>query len=149
METKIQKEFIDSGFGFDVRLSNVPMVKVRGEWTPKINYDDLARAILLELSHKKSRLTGNETRFVRTYFGMTLQKFAKRFCVTHVAVMKWEQAGSSPTSMSWATEKDIRLFILTGLGSSSNALAKLYMSLENVVSLKGVSMNLDMQKLAA
>lgn len=58
MEAKIQKEFIDSGFGFDVRLSNVPMVKVRGEWTPKINYNDLARAVLLELSHKKSRLTG-------------------------------------------------------------------------------------------
>ena len=43
MEIKIQKRLIDTGFGFPIRLINVPMVKVRGVWTPKINYDELAQ----------------------------------------------------------------------------------------------------------
>ena len=36
MNTKIQKEYVDMGFGFPVYLQNVPMVKVRGVWTPKV-----------------------------------------------------------------------------------------------------------------
>ena len=110
MKTKIQKEFIDTGFGFRVRLLNVPMVQVRGEWTPKINYNELARVVLRELSHQASRLTGDEVRFVRTYFEMTLQNFALRFSVSHAAVLKWEKSEAIPTAMNWATEKDLRLF---------------------------------------
>jgi hypothetical protein len=89
------------------------MVKVRGVWTPKINYNEFAHVVLRVLAHKESRLTGNEIRFIRTYFKMTLQKFAKRFCVTHVAVLKWEKVKNQPTAMNWTTEKDIRLFVLS------------------------------------
>ena len=42
---------------------------------------------------------------------MTLQAFAARFGVSHVAVLKWEQRGNKPTGMTWSAEKDIRLFI--------------------------------------
>jgi hypothetical protein len=45
-ETKIQKEFVDTAFGFPVRLKNVPMVRVRGTWTPKVNYNHLAEMFL-------------------------------------------------------------------------------------------------------
>ena len=48
---------------------------------------------------------------------MTLQEFAKRFCVSHVAVIKWERANRVATAMNWTTEKDIRLFILCKLGA--------------------------------
>ena len=34
-QTKIQKEFVDHGFGFPIRLRQVPMVKVRRVWTPQ------------------------------------------------------------------------------------------------------------------
>ena len=91
METKIQKEFIDNGFGFPVHLRNVPMVKVRGEWTPKVNYNHLAESLLHALSFKPTRLTGLEIHFIRNHFEMTLKEFSKRFCVSHVAVMKWEK----------------------------------------------------------
>ncbi len=40
METKVQKEFIDTGFGFLICLINVPMVKVRGVWAPKLNLNE-------------------------------------------------------------------------------------------------------------
>lgn len=149
METKIQKEFIDTGFGFPIRLVNVPMLEVRGNWTPNINYNELAIQVLRALAHKESRLTGNEIKFIRTHFEMTLQDFAKRFCVTHVGVMKWEKALNRPTAMNWSSEKDIRLFVLTRLTAKAQELASLYSDLQELPSGKSNLIHLDAKKLAA
>ena len=149
MDTKIQKEFTDTGFGFPVRLMNVPMMKVRGEWTPKIDYNELARLLAHALSHKPARLTGNEIRFVRNHFEMTLKEFAGRFCVTHVAVIKWEKSGNEATAMNWPTEKDIRLFILSKLGGASKEIAELYGELEALPSRRQAPIHLDAKKVAA
>ena len=149
MERKIQKSFVDEGFGFKVRLWNVPMVKVRGAWTPEINYNELAKVVLLALCHKPARLTGAEVRFVRQQLGMTLQSFAARFCVTHVAVIKWEKANSKPTAMAWTTEKDLRLFILSKCAARPTEIAKLYEELEEQRSDKGPSVEVDAKKIAA
>lgn len=149
MNTKIQKEFVEMGFGFPVRLFNVPMVKVRGIWTPKLNYNGLADAVLFALGDKRSRITGNEIRFIRTHFEMTLQDFAKRFSVSHVAVLKWEKSGDRPTSMIWATEKDIRLFIIDRLRANPKQLASLYAELTSVPASKPKPISLDADKFAA
>lgn len=149
METKIQKEFIDTGFGFPIRLINVPMIKVRGTWTPKINYNELALEVLRALANKESRLTGSEIKFIRTYFEMTLQEFAKRFCVTHVGVMKWERAKNQPTPMIWSTEKDIRLFILASLAAKAQELANLYDKLQVLPEGKSKPIHLDATTSAA
>ena len=65
---KIQPLFEDFGCGFPIVLRNVPMVKVRGVWTPEINYDEFHKAVLRALAHKKSRLTGNQIKFVRSLY---------------------------------------------------------------------------------
>ncbi|MGH7208151.1 MAG: hypothetical protein ACREIL_02080 [Nitrospiraceae bacterium] len=109
LERKRQPVFVYEGFGFPVELHNVPMLRVRGGWTPDVDYRELSTRLLDALAHKSSRLTGAEVRFIRTCLSMTLQAFGTRFAVSHPAVMKWEDAGSGPTSMAWATEKDIRL----------------------------------------
>lgn len=149
MEIKIQKRFIDTGFGFPIRLINVPMVKVRGVWTPKINYNALALVVLRALAHKESRLTGAEIKFIRTHFELTLQTFAKRFCVTHVAALKWEKAQNQLTAMNWTTEKDIRLFILSRLAANADELAQLYNELVLLPDRKPEPIHLDAQKLVA
>jgi hypothetical protein len=149
METKVQKEFIDTGFGFPIRIVNVPMVKVRGEWTPKINYNELALEVLRALAHKESLLTGNEIKFIRTHFEMTLQEFAKRFCVTHVAVMKWEKTLNKPTVMNWSAEKDIRLFVLTRLAAKAQEFASLYDDLQELPEGKSEPIHLDAKTVAA
>jgi len=46
MTKKIVAKYIDRGFGFPVVLEHVPMVQVRGKWTPALNYTHLARAVL-------------------------------------------------------------------------------------------------------
>ena len=130
MERKTQKVFIDEGFGFKVRILNASMVKVRGEWTPNINYNELAKVVVHALCHKPGRLTGAEIRFIRQHFEMTLQAFASRFCVTHVAVIKWERAKNKPTVMAWTTEKDLRLFTLSRLEGKPAEISALYAELE-------------------
>jgi len=150
MERKIKRSHLDHGFGFPVKLLNVPMTKVRGEWTPAINYNLLAEVVLKELCEKDSRLTGNEVRFIRQHFEMTLQEFAKRFGVTHPGVLKWEAAKNKPTGMNWATEKDIRIFALLKLESKSSEIVELYNMLEEVITGgKAEAVEVDARNLAA
>ena len=129
MEKKIQKRFDYTGFGFPAVLLDVPMGMVRGTWTPLVDYNKLQRDIVEALAYKPVRLTGSEIHFIRAYFEMTLVEFGNRFSVSHPAVIKWESAGDEPAAMSWAVEKDIRLFILDSLSSRPTAIVKLYRDL--------------------
>lgn len=144
-EIKIQDEYIDMGFGFPVHLLNVPMIKVRGVWTPKVNYAKLTRLVLRNLALKESPLTGDELKFIRQYFEMTLAMFAQRFYVTHPAVLKWEAKGALATGMNWSTEKDIRLFVYTQV-SEQNVLIEAYQHLEKKPSKMMTETQIDMSK---
>jgi len=148
MERKIKRSHVDYGFGFPVKLLNVTMVRIRGNWTPALNYNRLAEVVLDELSRKKGRLTGYEVRFIRQHFEMTLQDFAKRFGVTHPGVMRWESVKDRITGMNWSTEKDIRLFIFVRMHEKSKELAELYKALETIVH-GGKVVEIDVSKIAA
>ncbi len=115
VERKRLDSFLYEGFGPPVVLLNVPMVRVRGAWTPDVDYNQLSRQLLAALASKPARLTGNEIHFIRHALAMTLERFARRFGVTHPAVIKWERQGNRPTAMTWAVEKDIRLEALRSL----------------------------------
>lgn len=149
METKIKARYVDNGFGFPVVMRNVPMVKARGEWTPHIDYNLLAGKVLKMLSVLQGRLSGDQLRFIREHFEMTLQQFAGRFAVTHPAVIKWERAGSNPTGMNWSTEKDIRLFVLKSIENRPRSLFDLYNQLENAVPEHPAQVEIDAERLAA
>ena len=92
MEKKRVKKFKYEGLGFPVDLLDVPMIKVRDVWTPDIDFNELQKAVLLELCDMSLPLTGNQVHFIRTYFEMTLDAFGKHFGVTHAAVINWEKA---------------------------------------------------------
>ena len=147
-EKKIKKLFIDEGFGFKVRLLDVPMIKVRGAWTPNIDYNELAKVVLHALCHKPGRLTGAEIRFIRQQFGMTLQAFATRFCVTHVAVIKWERSKNKSTAMAWTTEKDLRLFTLSKLEAKPSEISALYAELEKERGTSASGVDVDAKMVA-
>jgi len=129
MDKTIQNEFIDYGCGFPVLLKNVPMRKVHGKWIPDVNYNELEKSILIMLCHKPFKLTGNEIRFIRLYFEMTLKEFANRFGVQHPTVVKWENFKNDPTNMTLGTEKDIRLFLI-GHIKGKRKIADLYTEFE-------------------
>lgn len=78
-DKKVEKRFVYEGFGFPVVFRNVPMAKVRGVWTPQVDYNKLARDVALALARKPARLTGSEIRYIRLFFEMTLESFGRRF----------------------------------------------------------------------
>ena len=62
--------FIFEGLGFPVRLVNVPMKRVFGEWAIDINFNTLQLAVLNMLARKPTPLTGGELQFIVDYLAM-------------------------------------------------------------------------------
>ena len=130
MEKKIVKNFTYEGLGFPVKLSDVPMMKTRGEWTPDIDYNKLQEEVLISLAKKAQSLTGNELRFIRKYFRRTLEAFGQDFGVSHAAVIDWEKQENLPIKINPATEKCIRMYILDALGVGDHLFRITYHNLE-------------------
>jgi len=99
MATRIEKNFLDRGFGVPVLFESVTLLKTGDEWTLSINYAAVEAALIGAIPDKRARLTGNEVRFIRLHFEMTLTEFGKRFGVSHAAVKKWESQQDGPTKM--------------------------------------------------
>ncbi len=112
MKTKLRKEYDYEGLGFPIRLCNVEMVKIQNEWHPKIDIRKVADLAIKKLVVQKDRFTGNQVRFIRKYFSMSLRDFAETVVrESHTAVAKWEKSGNEITSMDINIEKIIRLYI--------------------------------------
>lgn len=112
-----RETFVYEGLGFPIRLINVPLRKVFGEWAIDINFNNLQKAVLYLLATKQACLTGRELRFIIDYFEMSYRDFAKAFGVSHAAVMKWEKEESK---MNPSTEAFLRLYILDHLKVSDH-----------------------------
>ena len=111
MNKKIVKNYIYNGLGFPVELHDVEMVLVNGEMHPKIDVRKTADLVIKSLVSQKSRLTGNQIKFIRTYFSMSLREFAKVVNESHMAVKKWEDFKDEPTRMDQNIEIMLRLHI--------------------------------------
>lgn len=109
MKDKKIDTFIYEGFGFPIKLINVPMKKMIGEWVIDVDFNRLQLAVLRRLLYKPTPLNGSELRFIRKFLGMSMTDFGKIFGVSHVAVVKWE---SSKTRVSPSTDIYIRLYVL-------------------------------------
>ena len=98
MKNKKISTFIYEGLGIPVKLINVPMKKILGEWFIDVNMETLQRVVLEALIHKPTSLTGAELRYIRHYMEMSCADFGKTLGVSHVAVVKWENEknGISP-----------------------------------------------------
>ncbi len=145
---KVQKSYLDHSLGFPVQIINAPLSKIRNEWVLDLNFEKYQKAALFALSMKRSRLTGNEIKFIRHHFRMTLKEFGLRFGgIAHSAVIKWEKFEDGPTKMNWLTEKDMRLFIINEL--KPKVLIKAYEKLEKEASTKQSKIKIDIQDLKA
>lgn len=146
--TKIET-FVYNGLGFPIRLVNVPMKKVFGEWAIDINFNTLQLAVLNMLARKPTPLTGGELRFIIDYLEMSTRNFAKLFGVTHAAVLKWENEVSK---MNPSTEVYLRLYILNYLKVTDKEFRKVYLNInpENLANSNEESspLEIDAEKIA-
>lgn len=111
MTKKIMKKFIYEGLGFPIELHDVEMIIINGEYAPKIDVRDVADKAIKSLVLQKTKLTGNQVKFVRTYFSASLRDFGKIVNESHAAVKKWEDTKNRPTNMDSNIETRIRLYI--------------------------------------
>ena len=125
MKTKILKRFIYEGLGFPVKLQNVTMLVVDGEWAPKLDVRRIADIVIRELPYQKERLSGNQIKFIRTYFEMSLRDFASAVVSeSHNAVAKWEKFGAEPTNMDENIESMLRLYIIDKVSTKTKKQAQ-------------------------
>lgn len=126
---EIKKDtFIWEGLGFPIRLINVPMRKVFGEWVLDINLEHFQKAVLLTLARKPISLSGAEVKFIIDYLKMSTRQFAHLFGVTHTAVLKWENEKSK---MNPSTEVCVRLYVLNYLKIADKEFRKLYLKISH------------------
>ncbi len=126
MRDRKQETFIFDGLGFPIKLINVPMKKVFGEWAIDINMDKLMLVALEALIHKPVAMTGDELKFIRSYLHMTMAAFGKTFGVSHVAVLKWE---NEKNRISPPLEICIRLYVWDHLRAKDKEFRALYREL--------------------
>lgn len=122
-KTKKIETFVYKGLGFPIKLVNVPMKKVIGEWVIDIDMNKLQLAVLRALIYKPSPLTGDELNFIRSYLNMTMAEFGKTFGVSHVAVLNWE---NGKRNISPPMELCIRLFVLDNLRAKDKEFRNFY-----------------------
>lgn len=117
---KILKTYIYEGLGFPVELHDVEMVLVAGEYFPKIDVRKVADIAIESLVLQEKRLTGNQIKFIRTYFSKSLREFAKIVNESHMAVKKWESFSDRPTNMDVNIEILLRLHLYDYIAVKSN-----------------------------
>lgn len=132
MKDKKNETFVFHGLGFPIKLIDVPMKKMCGEWVVDIDMGELQLVVLRYLVYKPTRLTKDELRFIRKYLALTTSDFGRSFGVSHAAVLQWEKGKRRLTP---STEFCIRLHILNHLHANSKEFRNLF----NTVSLEKLS----------
>ena len=113
MKTKKLKNYTYEGLGFPIELNQVECVYVDGDWHPQVDVRKVADKAIKALAAQKQRLTGNQIKFIRTYFSMSLRDFAKKVVhESHTAVSKWEAFANKPTNMDINIEIMLRLYVI-------------------------------------
>jgi len=121
MNKCVVKEFDYALAGFPVTVENVE-VAVTGEGEfPLLDHETLTQRILLTLAAKPTRLTGNQVRYIRHSFGLSLRDFAKIFRFTGPSVHAWEQRKNHSTSMEWSSELFLRTEVLLRFANGDDA----------------------------
>ena len=149
MKKTKKDSLIWEGLGFPIRLVNVPMKKVFGDWVLDINLEQFQKVVLHMLAKKPTPLSGGELRFIVDYLKMSVREFAQLFGVTHAAVLKWENEKSK---MNPSTEVCLRLYIFNYLKVADKEFRKLYLkfSPKNLANMEddGLPLEIDAEKIA-
>jgi DNA-binding transcriptional regulator YiaG len=136
MKDRKTDKFIYKGLGLPIKLVNVPMKRVLGEWAIDIDFNKLQSVVLHCLLYKPAPLNGDELRFIRKFLEMSMTAFGKIFGVSHVAVVKWE---GGKTRIPLSTDVYIRLYVLNYLHAKDKEFRSLYnmISPESLAKKKG------------
>ena len=109
----------------------------QGEFHPVVDVKKVSELAIKKLIVQKERLTGNQVKFIRSFFSMTLRSFAVNVVSeSHTAVSKWEKSGNEATKMDINIEKILRMYMFEKVCATTKKEQKeffnLYMSLKEM-----------------
>ena len=136
MKTTKKETIVYKGLGFPIKLIDVPMKKMFGDWVIDIDMTELQLIVLRALVYKPIRLTKNELKFIRHFLVMTTTEFGKIFGVRHSAVVQWE---NGKRNLSPSIELCIRLYVMNHLHVKDKEFRNLY----NKISIEQLSQEVD------
>jgi DNA-binding transcriptional regulator YiaG len=111
MAKKLIKTYVYEGLGFPITLHNVEMVLINDEYAPKIDVRLIAEQAIRSFVLQKTKLTGSQIRFIRSYFSLSLRDFSDIVNESHTAVRKWENFKEKSTNMDPNVETRIRVYV--------------------------------------
>lgn len=118
------KNFKWDGFGFPVIFDRLPAVKLRGELVPDVDFHQFAKPLIEYIcANQEIPLSGNQVKFIRHYFGMSLREFANFLNVKHQSVMRWEGKKQSAARIDVNTEIIMRIKILKNLKAKQSIIS--------------------------
>lgn len=138
MKNTKKETLVYKGLGFPIKLIDVPMKKMFGDWVIDIDMTELQLVVLRALVYKPIQLTKDELKFIRHYLIMTTTEFGKIFGVRHSAVVQWE---NGKRNLSPSTEICIRLYVMNHLHVKDKEFRNLY----NKISIEQLSQRVDRQ----
>jgi DNA-binding transcriptional regulator YiaG len=136
MTDRKTKTLIYKGLGFPIKLIDVPMKKMFGDWVMDIDLTELQLVVLKALVYKPMQLTKEELKFIRLFLELTTTEFGKIFGVTHSAVVQWE---NGKRNLSPPLELCIRLYAMNQLHIKDKEFRNLY----NTISIEQFLHNVD------
>ncbi len=120
--TKVVKNHLYEGLGFSIELDEVEMRLIDSEWYPIVDVQKVSDEVIEKLAVQETRLTGNQVKFIRSYYSMPLREFGEKVVhESHMAVSKWEKRGDLSTNMNSNTEHELRLYIIEKMHSKSKS----------------------------
>jgi transcriptional regulator with XRE-family HTH domain len=123
MRDRKTETLVYKGLGFPIKLIDVPMKKMFGDWVIDIDMTELQLIALRALVYKPVRLTKEELKFIRHFLSLTTTQFGKIFGVRHSAVVQWE---NGKRNISPSIEICIRLYALNHLRVKDKEFRSLY-----------------------
>lgn len=109
------------GAGIPAIISEVTLEPFGNDLIPLLDFEAVDRYLAKEVVLKKSRLNGNEVRFLRQWLDLSMSELAAHFGYTAPAVHKWQLRGDKSAGMHWSAECQLRLMVLDKLGVRATA----------------------------
>jgi DNA-binding transcriptional regulator YiaG len=119
--------------GLPVLLVDPPMTEANGQQVPDINMQALQDAVFQMLIGSRTRLTGDQIRFIRKHVRWRQADFAELLnMANHSIVSHWESRQDEFSGMDYNTEVLLRIWMAVRAGQSANVTDLLEHTLKNL-----------------
>lgn len=106
---RIEKNYVFTGFGFNVVIPQVIINSIAGEEYPDLDMNALKITTAKNLLLSKSRISGAQLSFLRTLMRLSLVNLSEMIDVPPSTISLWEKNSEKITGLTVSQERLLRL----------------------------------------